>query len=184
MENAHLWKAGRGTYFDRNVNIITWSDEYFVNVGNYTSVGRDCNFFLHANHRPDWITTSTMLLGPVSPEIDLFLMERGHPGCKGNITIGNDVWIGAKTTIMSGVTIGDGAVIGSGSVIAKDVPPYSIWVGNPAKMIKKRFSDGQIEKLMKIKWWNWPEQKIKDEVALLWSDGIDKFIEKHESNIR
>jgi acetyltransferase-like isoleucine patch superfamily enzyme len=181
MENIHLWKAGRSTYYDRNINIITWSDEYFIKVGNYCSIGRDCNFFLHANHRPDWITTSSLVLGPVTPEIDTFLMERGHPGCKGNIEIGNDVWIGAKSTIMSGVKIGDGAVIGAGSVIAKDVPPYTIWVGNPAKMIKKRFTDEQIEKLLKLKWWNWSENQVREEASLLWSNNLDKFLEKYGS---
>jgi acetyltransferase-like isoleucine patch superfamily enzyme len=181
MENIHLWKAGRSTYYDRNINIITWSDEYFIKVGNYCSIGRDCNFFLHANHRPDWITTSSLVLGPVTPEIDTFLMERGHPGCKGNIEIGNDVWIGAKSTIMSGVKIGDGAIIGAGSVVAKDIPPYTIWVGNPAKMIKKRFTDEQIEKLLKLKWWNWTENKVKEEASLLWSNNLDNFLEKHGS---
>ena len=106
IENLHLWKADRGTYFDRNVNIISWSDEYKIHVGKYCSIGRDCNFFLHANHRPDWITTSSQLWGPVTPEIASIHMDMGHPSCKGDIMIGSDVWIGAKSTIMSGVKIG------------------------------------------------------------------------------
>ena len=69
IENLHLWHADRGTYFDRNVNIISWSDQYHIHVGKYNSIGRDCNFFLHANHRPDWVTTTSQLLGPVTPEI-------------------------------------------------------------------------------------------------------------------
>jgi acetyltransferase-like isoleucine patch superfamily enzyme len=96
IENIHLWNADRGTYFDRNVNIISWSDEYKIHVGKYCSIGRDCNFFLHANHRPDWITTSSQLWGPVTPEIASLHMEMGHPTCKGDIIIGNDVWIGMR----------------------------------------------------------------------------------------
>jgi hypothetical protein len=69
IENIHLWHADRGTYFDRNVNIISWSDQYNIRIGKYNSIGRDCNFFLHANHRPDWITTSSQLWGPVTHEI-------------------------------------------------------------------------------------------------------------------
>ena len=179
IENIHLWHADRGTYFDRNVNIVSWSDDYHIHSGKYNSIGRDCNFFLHANHRTDWITTSSQLWGPVTSEIAELHMQMGHPECKGNITIGNDVWIGAKSTIMSGVKIGDGAVIGSGSVVAKDVPPYAIVVGNPAKIIKYRFDENQIEDLLKISWWNWPENKIKEEAMLLWSKDINFFIEKH-----
>jgi len=182
IENLHLWKADRGTYFDRNVNIISWSDEYLIHVGKYCSIGRDCNFFLHANHRPDWITTSSQLLGPVTPEIASMHMGMGHPSCKGDITIGNDVWIGAKSTIMSGVKIGHGAVIGSGSVVAKDVPPYAIVVGNPAKIVKYRFDEQQIEDLLSIAWWDWEESKIKEESMILWSKDINYFIEKHKND--
>jgi acetyltransferase-like isoleucine patch superfamily enzyme len=182
IENLHLWKADRGTYFDRNVNIISWSDEYLIHVGKYCSIGRDCNFFLHANHRPDWITTSSQLLGPVTPEIASMHMGMGHPSCKGDITIGNDVWIGAKSTIMSGVKIGHGAVIGSGSVVAKDVPPYAIVVGNPAKIVKYRFDEQQIEDLLSIAWWDWDESKIKEESMVLWSKDINYFIEKHKND--
>lgn len=175
-ENLHLWHSDRGTYFDRNVNIITWSDNYKISLGKYNSIGRDCNFFLHANHRPDWVTTSTTLLGLVSNEIEQYLMEKGHPSCKGDIIIENDVWIGAKSTIMGGVKIHNGAVIGANSVVTKDVPPYAIVVGNPGKIIKYRFTEEQIEKLLKISWWNWSEDNIMKNVSLLWSDNIDNFI--------
>jgi virginiamycin A acetyltransferase len=179
IENLHLWKADRGTYFDRNVNIISWSDEYFIRVGKYCSIGRDCNFFLHANHRPDWVTTSSQLWGPVTPEVADMHMKMGHPACKGDIIIGNDVWIGAKSTIMSGVKIGHGAIVGSTATVAKDVPPYAIVVGNPGKIVKYRFTEKQIESLLKIAWWDWTEDRIKTEAMELWSDNIDNFIDKH-----
>jgi acetyltransferase-like isoleucine patch superfamily enzyme len=178
MENIHLWDADRGTYFDRNVNIVTWSDQYKIILGKYNSVGRDCNFFLHANHRPDWVTTSSQLLGPVNDQISEMHMNMGHPACKGDIIIENDVWIGAKSTIMSGVRISNGAVIGSGSVVTKDIPPYAIVAGNPAKIVKMRFSDRQIEELLNISWWDWEEDKIKNSSMMMWSDNIDEFINK------
>jgi virginiamycin A acetyltransferase len=179
IENIHLWHADRGTYFDRNVNIISWSDDYHVYIGKYNSIGRDCNFFLHANHRVDWITTSSQLWGPVTPEIADIHMQMGHPTCKGDIIIENDVWIGAKSTIMSGVKIHNGSVIGTGSIVTKDVPPYSIVVGNPAKIVKYRFNPKQIESLLKIAWWDWTEDRIKTEAKTLWSNNIDIFIDKH-----
>ena len=179
IENIHLWYADRGSYFDRNVNIITWSDQYNVKVGKYCSIGRDCNFFLHANHRVDWITTSSQLWGPVTHEIADMHMKMGHPTCKGDIIVENDVWIGAKSTIMSGVRIHNGAVVGSCSVVTKDVPPFAIVAGNPAKIVKYRFSEKQIDALQKIAWWDWTEDRIKTEAMTLWSDNIDEFIDKH-----
>jgi virginiamycin A acetyltransferase len=177
-ENLHLWHADRGTYFDRNVNIITWSDEYKINVGKYNSIGRDCNFFLHANHRPDWVTTSSQLLGPVTNEIADLHMTMGHPACKGDITIENDVWIGANSTIMSGVTIHNGSIVAAGSVVTKDVPPYAIVAGNPGKIVKFRFTEDQIRDLLEISWWNWNEDKIKESAMTLWSQDIDFFIKE------
>jgi acetyltransferase-like isoleucine patch superfamily enzyme len=179
MENLHLWHSDRGTYYDRNVNIISWSDDYHIHIGKYTSIGRDCNFFLHANHRPDWITTSSQLWGPVTPEIADMHMKMGHPACKGDIIVGNDVWIGAKSTIMSGVKIGDGSIIGAGSTVTKDVLPYSIVAGNPAKFIKLRFTEEQVESLLEISWWDWTEGRIKSEAMTMWSDNINEFIEQH-----
>lgn len=179
IENIHLWHPDRGTYFDRNVNIISWSDEYKVRLGKYNSVGRDCNFFLHANHRYDWITTSSQLWGPVTPEIAEMHMKMGHPTCNGDIIVENDVWIGAKSTIMSGVKIENGAVIAACSVVTKDVPPYAIVGGNPAKIIRYRFTPEQIENLLKIKWWEWDQTKLKEDGFLLWSNDITNFIEKN-----
>ena len=180
IENIHLWNPDRGTYFDRNVNIISWSDQYRVRLGKYNSIGRDCNFFLHANHRVDWITTSSQLQGPVTPEIAELHMSMGHPSCKGDILIQNDVWVGAKSTIMSGVTIGNGSVIGANTTVSKDVPPYAIMVGNPGKIIKYRFDEDQIKDLLDIAWWDWNESKIKEESMLLWSRDINYFIKRHK----
>jgi len=176
IENIHLWQADCGTYFDRNVNIISWSDEYRIKLGKYNSIGRDCNFFLHANHRPDWITTSSQLLGPVTGEIADMHMAMGHPTCKGDIIVENDVWIGANSTIMSGVRICNGSIVAAGSVVTKDVLPFSIVAGNPAKHVKQRFTDDQIESLQSIAWWDWDELKIRDNAMLMWSDDITKFI--------
>jgi serine acetyltransferase len=105
-------------------------------------------------------------------------MKMGHPSCKGDIIIENDVWIGAKATIMSGVKISNGSIVASGSVVTKDVPPYSIVAGNPAKVVKMRFNYQQIEDLLNISWWNWDEDKIKENAMIMWSDNIDEFINK------
>ena len=91
---------------------------------------------------------------------------------KGDIVIGNDVWIGYEAVILAGVTVGDGAIIGTRAVVTKDVPPYTIVGGVPARPIKKRFSDETISDLLKIKWWDWPEEKIAQNIATIQSGQI------------
>lgn len=86
---------------------------------------------------------------------------------KGDIVIGNDVWIGYEAVIMSGVTIGDGAIIGTRAVVTKDVPPYTIVGGIPAKQIRKRYSDETIDTLLKIQWWNWSKEKIRENIEVI-----------------
>jgi virginiamycin A acetyltransferase len=95
---------------------------------------------------------------------------------KGDIVIGNDVWIGYQATILSGVTVGHGAIIGSKSVVASDVPPYSIVAGNPARIIRKRFDDETIEKLLALAWWDWDLEKITTNVAHLTGNDVSKLI--------
>lgn len=94
---------------------------------------------------------------------------------KGNIIIGNDVWIGFETVILAGVTIGDGAIIGTRAVVTKNVPPYTIVGGVPAKPIRKRFNDETITKLLKIKWWDWPEEKIAQNIEVIKSGCVTQL---------
>lgn len=94
---------------------------------------------------------------------------------KGDIIIGNDVWIGYEAVILAGVTIGDGAVIGTRAVVTKDVPPYTIVGGVPAKPIKKRFSKETISALLEIQWWNWSEERIARNIGAIQSGNIEKL---------
>lgn len=86
---------------------------------------------------------------------------------KGDIVIGNDVWIGYEAVIMAGVTIGDGAIIGTRAVVIKDVPPYTIVGGVPARLIRKRFPDETISELLKIRWWDWPRERIAENISAI-----------------
>lgn len=94
---------------------------------------------------------------------------------KGDTVVGNDVWIGYNTVFMPGVHIGDGAIIGTNALVTKDVGPYEIWGGNPARLIRKRFSEEVIGVLLKIQWWNWPIGKITDNADVLISNDIDEL---------
>lgn len=98
------------------------------------------------------------------------------------VTVGNDVWIGERVMIMGGINIGDGAVVGAGAVVTKDVPPYSIVAGIPAKLIRYRFSDDIVEKLLELKWWKLPDEVLRENIAQFQSDKIDieKLIQKFQ----
>ena len=90
--------------------------------------------------------------------------------------IGNDVWIGYEAVILSGVTIGDGAIIGTRAVVTEDVPPYTIVGGIPAKPIRRRFSEEMIARLMDLRWWDWPEEKIKCSLEAIQSGWLDRLV--------
>jgi len=133
-------------------------------------------FVLDADHRTDWITTY-----PIRIKMDLpGAGEDGHPRSRGHITVGNDVWISAGATILSGVTIGDGAVIGARAVVSRDVAPYAIAVGNPAAVARKRFTEEQISALLRIKWWEWPDDLVAERVTMLCSPDIQAFIDRFD----
>ena len=95
---------------------------------------------------------------------------------KGDIIIGNDVWIGYEAVILSGVTIGDGAIIGTRAVVTKDVPPYTIVGGVPAKLIRKRFDSNTMDRLLKVKWWDWSEQQIAQHLSEIQSGNLEAWL--------
>ena len=162
-----------GDYTYGKPQIMHWGEDAKLKIGKFCSIADRVTIFLGGNHRLDWITTYPF--SALSQEWPEAKDIKGHPRTKGDVIIGNDVWIGFGATIMSGVTIGDGAVIGAMSVVAKNVEPYSIVGGNPIKEIKKRFSENEIEKLLEIKWWNWPLEKIKRNTKILCSNNLKEI---------
>jgi acetyltransferase-like isoleucine patch superfamily enzyme len=165
----------KGKYSYGDINIV-WENNVPVIIGNFCSIASGVSIFLAGNHRTDWVTTYPF--GHIHTNIFTNFNGEGHNNSKKTVIIGNDVWIGADVRIMSGVKIGDGAVIANNSHVVKDVEPYSIVGGNPAKFIKYRFREDQIKNLLKIKWWDWEDNKINDNVCLLCNNNIDEFINK------
>jgi acetyltransferase-like isoleucine patch superfamily enzyme len=166
--------TGYYTYGLNNINIRWENDNAKLVVGNYCSIAENINVYLGGNHRTDWVTTYPF--GTIHENIFTNFNGNGHPSSKGDVIIGNDVWIASNVTIMSGVTIGDGAVIANNSHVIKNVEPYTIVGGNPAKFIKYRFNQEQIENLLKIKWWLWDDEKVNSFTPLLCNNDIDEFI--------
>jgi acetyltransferase-like isoleucine patch superfamily enzyme len=157
------YKIGDFTYGQPLV--IFENDESNLIIGKYCSISQNVTIFLGGNHRLDWNTTypfnSLSMYFPFAQDI------KGHPQTKGDVIIGNDVWIGNNATILSGVHIADGAVIGANSLVTKNIGPYEIWGGNPARLIRKRFSQEKINDLLKIQWWNWPLEKVGEKINVL-----------------
>lgn len=154
--------------------VLNWGDGSKLRIGKFCSISDNVTILLGGNHRVDWV--STFPFNALSNYFPNAKNSKGHSYSKGDVNIGNDVWIGRGATILSGVTIGDGAVIGAKCVVAKDVSPYSIMVGNPGRLIKKRFSEEDIEKLVSIQWWSWPHERINEHIQLIMSSDIDSLV--------
>jgi acetyltransferase-like isoleucine patch superfamily enzyme len=165
---------GKYTYGTNNLNIHYSDSGSKLIIGNFCSIAGNINIYLGGNHRTDWVTTYPF--GHINQHIFNNFNGQGHPATKGDVIIGNDVWIAQNVTIMSGVTIGDGAIIANNSHVVKNVEPYSIVGGNPAKLIRYRFTTEQIKKLLEIKWWEWGDEKINKFTPLLCNEDIDNFI--------
>lgn len=159
--------VGRFTYGHTGLTIYNCGEGASLAIGSFCSLAWDIKFYLGCNHRVDWITTFPF--GTTFKEELGGQGISGHPSTRGDVIVGNDVWIAAGSTIMSGVRIGDGAVVANGSLVTKDVAPYEIVAGNPARRVKNRFNDEIVELLLILSWWELPTEDIKAMTKILCS---------------
>jgi acetyltransferase-like isoleucine patch superfamily enzyme len=173
VSNDPRIKIGRFTYGKPNITL--WSENDSVEIGSFCSFGVNVEIISGGEHRTDWITTYPLKIAfnMLGPNDDLI------PFNKGPINIGHDVWVGQGARILSGVRIGNGAVIAAGSLITKDVADYEVVGGNPAKHIKFRFNEIDIQKLLSLKWWGWNIEKIIAQANSLQSDNLKSFFEEN-----
>lgn len=166
---------GRNSYHRPRVE---WhvGDTGRVRVGAFCSIHHTVRVFTGGEHRPGWVTTFALRERLQLPGA----FESGLPYSRGDVVIGNDVYIGFEAMVMSGVTIGDGAVIGARTVVTRDVPPYAIVAGSPARLVRYRFEEPEREALLRIRWWCWTDEKVADNVALMSSDDIRPFLVRHD----
>lgn len=156
--------------------VVSRGEGALLKIGKYGSIATGVTIFLGSEHRVDWISTYPFpFLWQEARGIE------GHPATKGDVVIGNDVWIGHGATLLSGVTIGDGSAIGACSLVTRDVPPYAIVAGNPAQVVRYRFREETIKALLSIRWWDWPDEKVREHVRLICSASVEEFIRKFGS---
>lgn len=163
------FQVGDHTY--GNPKVVSRGEGTSLRIGKYCSIATGVTIFLGSEHRVDWVSTYPFP----------FLWEeartiQGHPATRGDVVIGSDVWIGHGATLLSGVNIGDGAAIGACSLVARDVPPYAIVAGNPAQVVRYRFQEETVRALLNIRWWDWPDEKVRAHVGLICSPSVDAFI--------
>jgi phosphonate metabolism protein (transferase hexapeptide repeat family) len=189
-ETSHVHESALGSWTDIGPHcaiVESVIDDYTYLAGDnqiiYSEIGKFCSIASHArinpgNHPMDRVTQHHMTYRRVeygfadSDDAAFFEWRREH-----KCVIGHDVWIGHAAIIMPGVNIGTGAVIGSGAVVTKDVEPYAIAVGVPARVIRKRFDDATIEKLLRIAWWNWDRATLEEHFEEL--NDVNAFVEHH-----
>jgi len=160
--------------FEKNVKyLFDFTGDKLV-IGKFCMIASDVTFIMNgANHLSQSITAYPFAI--FGKDWANAMDGKAYP-TKGDTVVGNDVWIGYGATIMPGITIGDGAIIATKSVVTKDVEPYAIVGGNPAKEIRKRFSEEKIKQLLEISWWDWSIEKITENVQNLTGENIRKLL--------
>ena len=171
-------------YLDAEDNRRDASETDRLIIGKFCSIATGVKFMMGGTQGHNYKWVASYPLDFLEEDFDNYkLVPLKAQKLKGDTVIGNDVWIGAEAMIMLGIQIGDGAVIGTRSLVTKNVGSYEIWGGNPAHLIKKRFNDEKIEKLLKIRWWNWELKKIKSNLDLIRSSDVNALWERHQKNV-
>lgn len=155
-------RIGAWSYGASLITVQQWGEGASLSVGRFCSIA-PCTVLLGGNHRLDW--TSTYPFGHVHGDAFACTPVPGHPATGGDVRIGNDVWIGQNVTILSGVTVGDGAVLAANATVTRDVPPYTVMAGNPARAVRTRFTSEVVELLLALRWWDLPQEAIRGLVA-------------------
>jgi chloramphenicol O-acetyltransferase type B len=176
IEQNYPIDIGRYTYGAPKVHWTHGDFKYRLKIGAFCSIAADVNIFVgtHGRHTVDFVSTYP---------IGMIFGRAPHPqpskSAEGDlsVTIGNDVWLGREATILAGVTIGDGAVVGARAVVTKDVPPYAIVVGMPAKLLRFRFPEDVVAKLLRLRWWEWDDDLIRERLNFLNTPHFDRLID-------
>ena len=164
------FKVGRWSY--GYPTVLRYNDQAAtLSVGNYCSLARGSTILLGGEHRTDLITTY--------PFAELYPGAEAVPPIgysKGDVRIGHDVWIGHGATVLSGVSIGNGVVVAAGAVVTRDVPAYAVVAGNPARIIRQRFTPEVVAALQRVAWWEWEPDRVRAGLTALLSPDVERFV--------
>lgn len=178
-ENCHISKSAR-VYMKSRLNGVSLGDYSYIgknciihgtSIGKYCSIS-DCCVIGLPGHPTNLLSTSPIFTSPQNALREKWVDSKTYK-TNVNVIIGNDVWVGYGVLIPNNIRICDGAIVAAGAVVTKDVPPYAIVGGVPARIIKYRFSEEKIERLLELKWWDKPEEEIKANLGLFTSPDID-----------
>lgn len=176
-QQRRLVRAGRMTVGPHTYGIPIVKaydhDDARLVVGDYCSLSETAIVMIGGYHPIDRVTTYPLRIMWRLPGAG----RDGYPARRGDTVIGSDVWLTQRSFVGGGVRVGDGAVVAAGAVVVRDVPPYAVVGGNPARVIRYRHSEEQREALLEIRWWDWPEERVREAVPLLAGDDVDAFID-------
>ena len=166
------YEIGDWTY--GHPKVLDWGTGAALSIGRFCSIAGGVTIFVDGEHHTEWVSTF--------PFSDLVSDEKHNApwvASRGDVIVGNDVWICEGAVILSGVRIGNGGVVGARSLVTKEVPPYAVVGGNPARILHFRFSVEQIAQLQEIAWREWPIERVREAIPLLCSSSIEEFISKY-----
>lgn len=159
------------TCFERNNILFHYGPDRLI-IGRYTAIARDVRFLMAAaNHLTDGVSTFPFPMFGADWLDHMPQFAARAP--RGDTVIGNDVWFGYEALVMPGVTIGDGAIVAARSVVTGDLPAYCVAAGNPAQVVRYRFSPEEIEKLQRLAWWDWPPERVTRHLPLIMGGDVD-----------
>lgn len=187
LVTSPLIEVGEYSYYDdpvaatdfETVNVLYHYGPEKLVIGRFCAIATGVRFIMNgANHRMDGPSTFPFptLGGDWSAHVDL-LTELPN---RGDTVLGNDVWLGYGVTVMPGVRIGHGAIVAAGSVVTRDIPDYAVAGGNPARVLRKRYTDNDIARLLSVAWWDWPAERIGEHVRMLMAGNVDELVAIHE----
>lgn len=175
LQDRGLLSVGRHTYGLPKIWMSRGS-ECKVAIGSFCSISPEVQIIAGGIHPAAWVSTYPFRIKWRMAGA----YEDGMPATRGDLVVGSDVWIGTQAMLLSGVTIGHGAIVAARAVVTHSVPPYAIVAGAPAKIVRYRFEDEIIARLLKLAWWDWDDEKIRQAVPLLSSGQMDQFLAQYE----
>jgi acetyltransferase-like isoleucine patch superfamily enzyme len=169
---------GERTYWFGDCRFTAWKSSDRISIGKYCSIASGATLIAGGNHLVGSISTYPFTM------IDRWAEWDAEPLAPQHLRIGNDVWVGANATLVGDIVIGDGAVIGAGAVVVRDVPPYAVAAGVPARAIKLRFEPDEIETLLSLRWWEWPEEEILEAEPIFRSRDVAALAAFRDAHVR